>query len=199
VSTSPGEAGRVGPEAYPAGTALPELERMRSLQVQTPDGFVVGRVEDVYVDDDNEWARYIAITTGWLGAKLLVVPVDDVAFAGNGSEFITVPYTREQLEAAPTYEAKDALTIAREDEVYRHYGRTPYWDAVRARQEPPAPTPEIAEAEAAERTGAEGLRADVMARQTEPAPTPRIAEAEVEDALARGDDPEGVRVKRWGV
>jgi hypothetical protein len=39
----------------------------------------------------------------------------------------------------------------------------------------------------------------VRARQTTPAPTPEIAEAEVADAIDRGDDPNKVAVKRWGV
>jgi sporulation protein YlmC with PRC-barrel domain len=190
----------IGPESYPVGTSLPELERLKDLPVMSADGETIGRVEDVYVDEENSWARYIAIATDWLDAKLLVVPVDDVTHAGD-APVLTVPYTKAQLEGAPTYSAKDALTIDREEEVYAHYERTPYWNAVRARQTTPAPTPEIAEAEAVdlEASGAYVDDLDVVAHQTEPAPTPRIAEAEVEDAIARGEDPERVRVKRWGV
>ena len=76
---------------------------------------------------------------------------------------------------------------------------------MRARQTTPAPTPEIAAADAADaEAGApdatvyDARRTDLAARQTEPAPTTRIADAEVEAALARGDDPDEVRVKRWG-
>lgn len=65
-------------------------------------------------------------------------------------------------------ERDEDLTRGTEAGIYGHYGRAGYWDAVRARQTPPAPTPQI-------------------------------AEAEVQAALDRGDDPNVVAVKRWGV
>ena len=181
-------------------TALPAIDRLRGMSVLDSTGERVGRVEDVYVDEEDANARYLGLQTGWLGSKLVVVPVDEVRLQGAAD--IVIPYTRAELEAAPRYEAEDELTIAREEEIYGHYGRAPYWDIVRDRQRTPAPTPEIAEAEAAagapEAVGADE-ETDLAARQTEPAPTPEIAEAEVADAIRRGDDPNAVRVKRWGV
>src|SRR5436305_4803833 len=169
------------------GTALPAIDRLRGMSVLDSTGERIGRVEDVYVDDENVNARYLALVTGWFGSKLVIVPMDEVR--PRGADDLVVPYTRAELEAAPRYEAEDALTIAREEEIYGHYGRTPYWDIVRARQRTPAPTPEIAEADAVagvpEPLGPHG-EPDIAARQTEPAPTPEIAEAEVEDALRRG-------------
>ena len=87
---------------------------------------------------------------------------------GRTDTHLVVPYTKVQLREGPTFERDEPFTRAHEERVYRYYGRTGYWDAVRA-------------------------------RQTEPAPTPQIAEAEVADAIDRGDDPDQVAVKRWGV
>jgi sporulation protein YlmC with PRC-barrel domain len=203
MSTGYGQRGVIGPEGYPQGTSLPELERLRGMPVHAADGERIGTVEDVYVDAEGGYVRYLALDTGWFGGRLTVVPVEDVRVADKGR--LALPYTITDLRAAPSYEIQDDLTISREVEVYRHYDLTPYWDIVRARQSTPAPTPEIAEAEALDpemRTAAD-LRGeeldDVAARQTEPAPTPAIAEAEVEDAILRGEDPARVRVKRWGV
>jgi sporulation protein YlmC with PRC-barrel domain len=203
MSTRHTHRGIIGPEGYPEETSLPEVDRLRGLPVFTADGERIGAVEDLYVDAEGGYVRYLAIETGWFGGRLTVVPVDDVRVAGD--DRLALPYTTPELRAAPSYEVFDDLTISREAEVYGHYGLTPYWDIVRARQSTPAPTPEIAQAEAAD----PAVRApadlwgeeleDVAARQTEPAPTPEIAEAEVEDAIARGEDPGRVRVKRWGV
>ena len=120
-------------------------------------------------------------------------------------EAVRVPYTRAHLMEAPPLSPGTEPTVALEGEIHSHFERTPYWDVVRARQTTPAPTPEIAAAEAADaEAGApdatvhDARRTDLAARQTEPAPTTRIADAEVEAALARGHDPDEVRVKRWG-
>ena len=203
MSTGYGRGGVIGPEGYPEGTSLPDLEALRGLPVYAADGERIGVVEDVYVDAEGGYARYLALDTGWFGGRFTVVPVEDMRLSDAGR--LVLPYTTDDLRAAPTYEVEDDLTISREADVYRHYGLTPYWDIVRARQSTPAPTPEIAEADALDpeaRTAAD-LRGedltDVAARQTAPAPTPAIAEAEVEDAILRGEDPEQVRVKRWGV
>ena len=77
----------------------------------------------------------------------------------------------EHLKGAPSLDDDDELSAEREREIYDHYARVGYWDEARDA---------------------------IKARQTPPAPTPRIAEAEVVDAIRRGDDPAGVRVKRWG-
>ena len=45
------------------------------------------------------------------------------------------------------HDRDEDFTQAHEEAIYGHYGRTGYWDAIRARQTAPAPTPEIAEAE----------------------------------------------------
>jgi sporulation protein YlmC with PRC-barrel domain len=192
----------IDPEGHPTAGSLPELGRLRGMFVHAVDGERVGVVEDVYVDDEGGDCRYLGITTEWHGGRLTVVPVDDVRIAD--ADHLVLPYAGDDLRAAPSYAVHDDLTISREEEIHRHYGLTPYWDIVRRRQSTPAPTPEIAEAEAVDalRWGAGAVDPevvlDVPARQTEPAPTPAIAEAEVEDAVARGEDPERVMVRRWG-
>jgi hypothetical protein len=98
-----------------------------------------------------------------------MVPVDDVSAASDAHHtFLVVPYDKDDLREAPAHDPDEDFTRAHEETAYDYYGRTGYWDAVRA-------------------------------RQTAPAPTPEIAEAEADDAIRRGDDPNQVAVKRWGV
>jgi sporulation protein YlmC with PRC-barrel domain len=180
-------------------------EDLRGLRVRDRDGEVVGVVEDLYVERPTGEVRYLAVDGDAPGVQVLV-PLDEVAVVEDGlTAAVVVPYTRAHLLAAPPLEAGREPSVALEGEIHSHFERTPYWDVVRARQTPPAPTPEIAAADAAAaEAGASDLevyearRTDVAARQTEPAPTTRIADAEVEAALARGGDPGEVRVKRWG-
>jgi sporulation protein YlmC with PRC-barrel domain len=183
----------LGPEDYPATTAIPPLEDLGGMEVRDVNGEKVGKVEDAYVDADTSYVRYLAVSTGWFGTKRHMVPVDDVRMErGEGDDYLVVPYDKDHMRDAPSFERDEAFSREQEYRTYGHYGRTGYWDALRARQSTPAATPEIAERE--ERTGDE-----LKARQTTPAPTPEIAQAEIDAAIARGEDPNQVAVKRWGV
>jgi sporulation protein YlmC with PRC-barrel domain len=166
------EPAPIGPEGYSESTRLPSLSRLRGMDVCTPEGDKVGTVSDVYLDSDAEYVRYLAVKTGRLRGGGGVVPVDDVRYVAeeDGDEYVVVPYTADQLRDAPTID-DDELTPERERAIYDYYERVGYWDAARYA---------------------------VRARQTAPAPTPEIAEAEMADAIRRGEDPTGIRVKRWG-
>ena len=159
----------IGPESYPESTNLPPIDQLEGIEVRDAAGDKIGKVDDAYTDTGGAYVRYLAVTTGWFGTKRHMIPVDDVRVESDGDRtYLAVPYTKEQLRDAPTHGRDEDFTQAHEEATYGHYGRTGYWDAVRA-------------------------------RQTAPAPTPEIAEAEVQDAFRRGDDPDQVAVKRWGV
>ena len=180
-------------------------KELRGMQVSDRDGAPVGAVAELYVERPTGEIRYLGIAADALGVHVLV-PLDDVAVAEDEfGQTVRIPYTRAHLMAAPPLPEGTEPTVTLEGEIHSHFERTPYWDVVRARQTTPAPTPEIAVAEAADAAAGatdfsvhDARRTEIAARQTEPAPTTRIADAEVEAALARGEDPDEVRVKRWG-
>ena len=159
----------IGPEGYSDSTSLPPIDQLEGMEVRDAAGEKVGKVDDSYTDTGGAYVRYLAVTTGWFGTERHMIPVDDVRVESDGDHtYLAVPYAKDHLREAPTHERDEDFTHADEEATYSHYGRTGYWDAVRA-------------------------------RQTTPAPTPEIAEAEVQDAIRRGDDPNQVAVKRWGV
>lgn len=163
------DRGMIGPEGYSETTMLPPLDQLEGMEVRDASGDKVGTVEDSYTDNSGSYARYIAVKTGWFGTKRHMIPVDDVRTEGDGDDrYLVLPYDKDQLREGPAHDRDEPFTRGHEDATYGHYGRAGYWDAVRA-------------------------------RQTTPAPTPEIAEAEVRDAIDRGDDPNDVAVKRWGV
>lgn len=148
---------------------LPSVDALVGLDVCDVAGEKIGTVADAYTETDAGDLRYLAVATGWLGVKRHLIPIDDVRLEDDGEDrFLVLPYEKELLREGPAFDEDDEVTRGEEDRIYGHYGRTGYWDPVRA-------------------------------RQTAPAPTPEIAEAEMQDALDRGDDPNTVAVKRWGV
>ena len=138
----------IGPEGYSDSTNLPPIDQLEGMEVRDAAGEKVGKVDDSYTDTGGAYVRYLAVTTGWFGTKRHMIPVDDVRVESDGDHtYLAVPYAKDHLREAPTHERDQDFTQADEEATYSHYGRTGYWDAVRARQTTPAPTPEIAEAE----------------------------------------------------
>jgi PRC-barrel domain len=158
------ERAHIGPEGYSESTTVPSMDRLEGMKVKDVNGDKIGTVDDSYTGPQG-YLRYLAVKTGWFGTKRHMIPIDDVHLEGD---HLVVPYDKDDLREGPTFDRDEDFTRRHEERVYGYYGRTGYWDAVRA-------------------------------RQTTPAPTPEIAEAEVADAIDRGEDPDQVAVKRWGV
>jgi len=140
----------IGPESYSESTMLPPLDELEGMEVYDINGDRVGKVSHVYTDSIAGHVRYLAIATGWFGMRHHTVPVDDVRTEIDGDDaFLMLPYDEDTLKEGPSYDPDDdaSLTRGEESRIYGYYGRDAYWDAVRARQTAPAPTPEIAEAE----------------------------------------------------
>ncbi len=125
-------------------------QELRGMYVRDRDGAPVGTVEDLYVDRPTGEIRYLGIAAEALGVHW-AVPLEGVAVDDDDhGSAVRVPYTRTHLMEAPPLAPGTEPTVALEGEIHSHFERTPYWDIVRARQTTPAPTPEIAAADAAD-------------------------------------------------
>lgn len=124
-------------------------ENLTGLDVWDSSGEKVGVVEGAYVDTDGSETRYVAIRTGWFGMRRHVVPMEDLA-VDYDLNALRLPYDRDQLSSGPTVDENgDDLSHDDERNIYQHYGRTGYWEAVEAKQTTPSATPEIAQADVA--------------------------------------------------
>ena len=159
----------IGPEGYSDETTLPSIDELQGMDVCDITGERIGTVDDAYTDAEGSFVRYIAVATGWLGGGRRMIPIDDVRLeADDAGRFLMLPYEESQLRDGPSFDRDQDVTRSDEGRIYGHYGRAGYWDALRARQTPPAPTQ-------------------------------RIAEAELQAAIDRGEDPNAVAVRRWGI
>jgi hypothetical protein len=138
-----------GPSDYPAGMSLTaslnaDALKDRSLKesadshlrsshaitgyrVESADG-EIGHI-DGFVVDDHSWAiRYLAVATrNWLpGKKVLVAPAWAEGISWEDSS-VHIGLTREAIKTAPEYLESEPLTRQYEDQIYSHYGHTPYW------------------------------------------------------------------------
>jgi sporulation protein YlmC with PRC-barrel domain len=144
-----------------------DMQRLKGAHVYDSSGEKIGSVEDIYIDDGSQ-LRYLAISTGGFGSELQVVPLDDVSVGED--DRVTIPYGRDRLEGAPRYDrGRTELTGLDEERIYNHFGLKGYWEAVRARQTVPSPTPEVAQADVAASLarGGDGLRDDAPGESDE--------------------------------
>ena len=105
-----------------------DLQDLRVVQGQAvlgSDGAKIGKLTDVYYDDDTSQPAFLAVTTGLFGNRVSFVPVERASVQGDE---ITVPFTKDIVKDAPTVDPDGHLSEAEEEALYRHYGMA-YSDA----------------------------------------------------------------------
>ena len=98
-----------------------EVEQVRAWSGHRLDeisGAAVGKVEGLLVDESSGAPEWLVVRMGRFGHYGLVPARDAVEGVGH----VWVPYTREQIRAAPHADPKSALTAAGERELLAHYG-----------------------------------------------------------------------------
>jgi sporulation protein YlmC with PRC-barrel domain len=96
-------------------------------QILAQDG-EIGKVYDLYFDDDDWLTRYLVVDTGpWiLGRRVLLVP-DCLGQPDWTNETFPVDLTRKQIKESP--EINTALPISKQQQIslHRYYRWPPYW------------------------------------------------------------------------
>src|SRR6478609_11456636 len=95
-----------------------DLEVLRQSTVEGVDGENIGKVGQVYLDNETGEPNWVTVRTGWFGLSESFVPLDAATVEGD---IIRVPFDRERIKGAPHYEAGDPLTESGERDLYRYY------------------------------------------------------------------------------
>lgn len=106
---------------------LKPTDDLRRLAVHATDGDI-GRVTDVYFDDETWTVRYLVVRTGnWLaGRDVLLTPsvVRDVRWA-DGAVFVSL--TMAEVRSSPDVSTEQPVSRLQEIEFLRYYDLPPYW------------------------------------------------------------------------
>jgi hypothetical protein len=81
-------------------------------------GSQVGKIEGLFVDEPSGEPEWLLARMGRFGHYTLVPARDAV----GGVKHVWVPYTRDQIRAAPKVDPSASLTADGEREMLRHYG-----------------------------------------------------------------------------
>lgn len=80
------------------------------------NGDKVGKIEDIYEDDQGSGPEWFAISSGWFGTKQSFAPVQGSTADGDR---LILPWTKDQIKEGPHFDAGD---IDDGDSLYNHYG-----------------------------------------------------------------------------
>ena len=83
------------------------------------DGDSIGKIGQVYLDNDSGDVSWVTVKTGFFGSTEAFVPTDQATLSGDT---VTAPYDKAKVKGAPHFEAGAELSPADEDELYRYYG-----------------------------------------------------------------------------
>ena len=111
---------------------LHKMTDIRGDKIAARDG-EIGRVDQVYFDDDSWRVRYFIVDTGgWLsGRKVLISPVS-VDRSKSSDDALAVALSREQVEKSPGIDADKPVDRRYEEAYARYYGIPLYWAAPEA-------------------------------------------------------------------
>lgn len=82
-------------------------------------GHKIGRIDDIYTDDDTGQPEWLAVSTGLTGPNTHLVPMRGATASGGG---VQVPFPKDQVKVAPSAGAHGRLSHMEKGRLYAHYG-----------------------------------------------------------------------------
>ncbi|MFD0341085.1 PRC and DUF2382 domain-containing protein [Streptomyces sp. NPDC127117] len=102
-----------------AADGFTDSGELDGLTVYDTDGEKVGSVGRVYVDDNTGRPDWITVKTGLFGMKESFVPLAGARRVGSD---LHISHPKERVKDAPRVDADAHLSVAEEEELYKHYG-----------------------------------------------------------------------------
>jgi len=99
--------------------SLDDARQMSGSTLTSTDGTKIGKVSDVYIDNDTQKPEWALVHTGLFGGRESFVPLAEASMVGGG---VTVPYSKDQVKDAPNAEPDGELSQEEEGRLYAHYG-----------------------------------------------------------------------------
>ena len=82
------------------------------------DGSKIGRIDQIYVDEQTGRPAWMTVHTGLFGTRTSFVPLQEASPAGAD---LAVPYTKDEVKKAPNIEPDGRLEPREEQALYQHY------------------------------------------------------------------------------
>ena len=100
-------------------TSQQQLRELTGTTAYDRDGDKLGRIGQVYFDDNTDQPKWITVNTGLFGMSESFVPLQGAQFGGDR---VTVAYDKATIKDAPNVDGERHLDVEEERQLYRHYG-----------------------------------------------------------------------------
>jgi hypothetical protein len=106
---------------------LRQYNSLKGYRLGATDG-EIGKVEDLYLEDEKWTVRYLVADTGyWLPDRLVLLSPHAVRQVDDNEQVVHMALTRGQIEASPPITADEPVSRQFEREYYKYYGWPVYW------------------------------------------------------------------------
>jgi uncharacterized protein (TIGR02271 family) len=95
-----------------------DVRKLPGATAHDPSGDKVGRIVQVYYDDDTDHPKWITVHTGLFGTNENFVPLQGARFDGGG---VTLGYDKQKIKNAPNVAQDRHLSPDEEVQLYRYY------------------------------------------------------------------------------
>jgi uncharacterized protein (TIGR02271 family) len=96
-----------------------DIDRIAGSTAYDSAGEKVGKVDQVYLDDQTGEPSWVTVTTGLFGTSQSFVPLEGASVDGSD---VRLAYTKDKVKDAPRIDVDQHLERNQEDELYRYYG-----------------------------------------------------------------------------
>ncbi len=96
--------------------------QLRGVNVVGSNGDKLGKVDEVYLDNETSKPEWAAVKTGLFGTNISLVPLAAADFSGSD---LSVPYSKAKVKDAPNHDPGRELSVDDEKELFTYYG-VPY-------------------------------------------------------------------------
>jgi uncharacterized protein (TIGR02271 family) len=96
-----------------------QLQAWRGHELVDAEGNKIGKIHEIYLDQDTGQPEWLAVSTGMFGKKVSFVPLAGATAEGDR---LVSRWTKDQVKDAPNAEADGQLSQDEEARLYQHYG-----------------------------------------------------------------------------
>jgi sporulation protein YlmC with PRC-barrel domain len=101
------------------------LQDLRGLDVYDSNGEQIGTVEDLYVDQEAQFPRFLNVGAGGflgIGKKHFLVPFEEVSRSVSEEERVVVRQNRDKVLDSPEFDPDEMPEADLQRAVYAYYG-----------------------------------------------------------------------------
>jgi uncharacterized protein (TIGR02271 family) len=101
--------------------ATQDIDRIIGSEAVDPQNDKIGKVSQVYIDQETEQPRWVSVRMGLFGTSESLVPLDNASW---DSEALHIGYDKSRVKDAPRVDADRELSPEEQEQLYRYYGLT---------------------------------------------------------------------------